>query len=69
MKSITLREARKRARLTQEELEQKAGVSQTFISKLEREGGTPSFQIVIRLARAVDVDPLALSFDHVEAAR
>jgi transcriptional regulator with XRE-family HTH domain len=64
---MTLREARRRRGLTQEQLEAASGVSQTVISKLERGGSTnPAYGTVVNLADALGVDPRALVF-HREA--
>lgn len=63
MKRITLREARKRAKLTQVQLAAKSGIPQTNISKIEL--GTivsPSFDTVVHLAAALDIDPRILRF-------
>ena len=63
MRKQTLRAARHRAKLTQEQLGAKSGVAQEVISKLEN--GVirrPSFDTVDNLARALDVDPRSLKF-------
>lgn len=63
MKRMLLREARRRAGLTQVELSAKSGVGQTAISKIEVGVVTdPSFETVRRLADALNMDPRALRF-------
>jgi transcriptional regulator with XRE-family HTH domain len=56
--AIPLRTARRLARLTQPELAERSGVSQTTISGLER--GTnkkPTWESVVRIAKALGVEP------------
>ena len=69
IKPIPLREARKRAGLTQVELSRVSGIPQDHISKLEigviRE---PSFATVLRLANALRIDPRLLRFGSVDQA-
>lgn len=63
MRRISLRDARKAAKLTQVALAGKSGIQQNVISKLE--SGTvvsPSFTTVIALADALAIDPRALIF-------
>lgn len=63
MKTITLRTARTKAGLTQEQLEDKSGISQAAISKLESgDSLRPSFETVMALAKALRVDPQSLKF-------
>lgn len=63
MKSIYLLTARTKAKLTQEQLEEKAGVPQAVISKLERNpDAKPAADTVFKLADALNVDPRALRF-------
>lgn len=50
-----LREARVKAKLTQEELALRAGVDRTFISILERDLQSPTVDMLIRLARAMEI--------------
>lgn len=57
---MELRTARKIAGLTQQELAERAGVTDSFISLLEsgkREINTVSYETVVRLARALGVEP------------
>lgn len=68
MKRIYLRDARRRAGLTQKQLEAKAHVDQANISKLERNAhARPEFETVRRLARALGVPAESLRFGHGEA--
>jgi len=68
VKHITLREARKRRGLTQEQLESESGVSQAVISNIERGVVTdPASSTVFKLAAALDVDPRSLRFEEREA--
>lgn len=68
MKSIYLKTAREKARLTQEALESKSGVPQAVISRLERNANAkPAFDTVIKLADALQRDPRSLKFGHPES--
>lgn len=63
MRKQTLRAARRRAKLTQEQLEAKSGVDQSYISRLESgKIHNPSFDTVTQLAEALDIDPRTLTF-------
>lgn len=69
MKHVWLRDARRRAKLTQAALAARIGKPQSFISKLE--SGTltdPSINDVKALGRELEVDPLSIRFGHREAA-
>lgn len=50
-----LREARKRAGLTQSEVSAKSGIAQPNLSEYEADLKSPSFQIVQRIAQAIGV--------------
>lgn len=64
MKSLTLREARTKAGLTQDELAERSGVDQTTISSLEcGRRANPSLNTVMRLAKALGVAMTRLVFD------
>jgi transcriptional regulator with XRE-family HTH domain len=52
-----LRLMRKRARLTQEQLAEKVGVEQGYISRIERGKQSPSLDVTYRLAAALGVNP------------
>jgi transcriptional regulator with XRE-family HTH domain len=56
MGSDFVREARKRARLTQRELADKAGTTQSAIARLESGRTQPSFESVLRLVRLCGMD-------------
>ena len=51
-----VREARKRARLTQRELAERAGTTQSAIARLENGRTSPTFENVIRLLRLCGMD-------------
>jgi transcriptional regulator with XRE-family HTH domain len=51
-----VREARKRARLTQAELAQRAGTTQSAIARIETGESSPSFDSVLRLVRLCGTD-------------
>ena len=55
-----LRQARTRRLLTQDELAEKAGVSQSTIANIERNNAEPQFRTIRKLAKALDVDPTQL---------
>jgi DNA-binding XRE family transcriptional regulator len=56
--AISLRTARRLAKLTQPALAELSGVSQTTISALEREvSKKPTWDTCVRLAKALGVDP------------
>lgn len=51
-----VREARKRARLTQRDLADRAGTTQSAIARLENGRTSPTFENVIRLVRLCGMD-------------
>jgi transcriptional regulator with XRE-family HTH domain len=55
-----LRNARTRRLLTQDELAEKASVSQSTIANIERNNAEPQFRTIRKLARALDVEPTEL---------
>ena len=55
-----IREERKQAGLTQETLAEKADLSLSQVGYIERGEVKPSIDSLIRLARALDVDPSTL---------
>lgn len=57
---IRLREIRERRGLTQMELSQLAGVSQSIISNIENECVSPTVRVLQKLARALDVSVIEL---------
>jgi transcriptional regulator with XRE-family HTH domain len=50
--SILVRDARKKAGLTQAELAERAGVTQSMVARLERGGSNPTFLTLERLLHA-----------------
>ncbi len=52
--------ARTKRLLTQDELAEKAGVSQSTIANIERNNAEPQFRTIRKLAKALDVDPATL---------
>lgn len=55
-----LRETRTWRLLTQMELAEKAGVSQSTVVNIERNQSEPHFRTIRKLAKALDVDPTSL---------
>jgi transcriptional regulator with XRE-family HTH domain len=55
-----LKEVRTRRLLTQDELADKAGVSQSTIANIERNNAEPQFRTIRKLAKALDIDPTEL---------
>lgn len=62
-RKLTLREARQRAKLTQDELAQRASVDQTHISGIEcgRRGASPNIHIRLAAALGLDVTRLVIA--------
>ena len=58
-----LREVRTRRLLTQDELADKAGGSQSTIANIERDNAEPQFRTIRKLAKALDIDPTELLGD------
>lgn len=50
-----IKEYRKKANLTQEELASKIGVSKSFMSKIEINNKTPSFEVLLKIAKVLNV--------------
>lgn len=63
-----IREARLSRGMTQEQLAEKAGISVTYISNLERGSQTASLDVFVPLCNALDVSSDALLQDVVNAA-
>ncbi len=59
-----VREARKRARLTQRELAERAGTTQSAIARLENGRTSPTFENVIRLLRLCGMDLDIMLVEH-----
>lgn len=57
---IALRKARYDKRLTQDQLSEKVGVASAYISMLESGKNSPSFDVLLKLADALDVTPAVL---------
>lgn len=63
MKTLSLRDARVRAKLTQEKLAELSGVDQTTISRLEtHENPNPTQRTVEKLVDALGIAPSKLRF-------
>jgi transcriptional regulator with XRE-family HTH domain len=58
-----LKALRTRRLLTQDELAERAGVSQSTIANIERDNAEPQFRTIRKLAKALDVDPTELLGD------
>lgn len=54
----SLRTARKKAKISQEELAERAGLHRTYISQLERGLKSPSLDVIVALAKGLRVTPL-----------
>ena len=61
-----VREARRRAGLTQRELAEKAGTTQSALARLEAGGTLPSFDLVLKLVRlcGLDLDIMLVERDY-----
>lgn len=63
MKEFTVREARQRKRMTQDDLAEASGLDQTTISDLETGRNTnPRLDTIRRLAKALGIRPVQLRF-------
>ena len=58
-----LKAARTRRLLTQDELAERAGVSQSTIANIERDNAEPQFRTIRKLGKALDIDPTELIGD------
>ena len=58
-----LKATRTRRLLTQDELAERAGVSQSTIANIERDNAEPQFRTIRKLAKALDVEPTELLGD------
>lgn len=54
----SLREARTKAQISQEELAERAGLHRTYISQLERGLKSPSLDVVVALSKGLRLTPL-----------
>ena len=55
-----LKATRTRRLLTQDELAERAGVSQSTIANIERDNAEPQFRTIRKLAKALDIEPTEL---------
>jgi len=58
--SEKIKQLRNNANLTQPELAQAAGIEQSYLSKLENDKGSPSFEVISKLAAALSIDAMLL---------
>jgi transcriptional regulator with XRE-family HTH domain len=58
--SEKIKQLRNSANLTQPELAQAAGIEQSYLSKLENDKGSPSFEVIRKLAAALSMDAMKL---------
>lgn len=63
---IVLRELRKRAEFTQENLAFEAGIERNYVSLIELGRNQPTISVIFKLAKALDIEPSKL-IKHVEA--
>ena len=63
---IRVKEERKKARMTQEQLAEKAGVSFAFVGHIERGTRKASLDTVVKLANALKVSPNVLLRDSLD---
>ena len=54
---LNVSECRHERRLSQEQLAERAGICQQFLSRIERGKGVPSLETVMALCDALDVEP------------
>lgn len=59
----TLREMRRKAGVSQDDLAQRSGVDRSAISNYERGRREPNLRTIVKLARALDVEPAFLLRD------
>jgi transcriptional regulator with XRE-family HTH domain len=57
---ITLRECRKKAGLTQEELALEAGIERNYVSLIELGRNQPTITMIFKLAKALNIKPSKL---------
>jgi len=58
--SEKIKQLRNSANLTQPELAQSAGIEQSYLSKLENDKGSPSFEVISKIAAALEIDAMSL---------
>lgn len=55
-----IKQLRGNLNLTQPELAQNAGIEQSYLSKLENDKGSPSFEVITKIAHALNMDAMVL---------
>lgn len=65
---FSIRKARLEARLSQEELAQRAGINRTYLSQLENGRSSPTLEVLEKIARALNLETTAL-ISETPAAR
>ncbi|MBO5439798.1 MAG: helix-turn-helix transcriptional regulator [Clostridia bacterium] len=63
-----IKEARKKLKLTQEKLSEKANISNVYLGEIERGEKTPSIPVLIDLIEALDVSADYLLRDELNSA-
>lgn len=63
---IVLRELRKKAEFTQENLAFEAGIERNYVSLIELGRNQPTISVIFKLAKALDIEPSKL-IKQVEA--
>ena len=53
---ILVKDIRKRKKLTLEQLSDRTGISKSHINDVENENKEPGFSVMVRLAKALDVE-------------
>ena len=57
--SLNIREIREQLGISQKELAEKAGISQSFLCDIEQGGCKPSIDTAVKLAQVLDVSDIA----------
>ena len=60
-----LRTLRKARRLSQNELAERAGVNEKYLGEIERGVGNPSLEVLMKLAKAMDIDAATVVGDDL----
>ena len=58
--SDKIKQLRNSANLTQPELAQAAGIEKSYLSKLENDKGSPSFEVISKIAAALNTEAMAI---------
>lgn len=61
-----MREKRKEKKMTQVEFAKKAGISTNYYASIEQGKNSPSLELLVRIARALDVSVLYLLNDRID---